>query len=339
MTTPIAIAVVHRQCDDLVGAPLVAHPVAEGAAQVVRRAVPDAGTAADVVIWTPPERMVYLRPRTVGGHQATNRLVTFLDFAASGSNRHKAAAEAVWQTENQRASPRGSSRRVDMAFDIRKRFEGDDFDEDAVEEYVEELVRRFASSPEAKALDAAERYSDGLYWSNPFIQFGIDYCSATPADMTAADVDHVVFTILPRKVSADPEKAEEIVLELRAFWRFLQREFKLGNAEDCLAALGSDAIPRLEQTLGDPRNFGMAKSVFAMGKAKGYDIETEEGLQAWIKEVNAHPEQFPLPTPELPFDGGVTESLMFTEDDRVKKLREERKRKKKQARASRRRNR
>ena len=58
------------------------------------------GLRGDVVIWTPPERMVYLRPRTVGGHQATNRLVTFLDLAASGSDRHKAAAEAVWQSES-----------------------------------------------------------------------------------------------------------------------------------------------------------------------------------------------------------------------------------------------
>jgi hypothetical protein len=60
---------------------------------------PATGPRADLAVWTPPERMVFLRPRTVGGHQATNRLVTFLDLAASGSQRHRAAAEAVWQSE------------------------------------------------------------------------------------------------------------------------------------------------------------------------------------------------------------------------------------------------
>jgi hypothetical protein len=57
------------------------------------------GLGGDLVVWTPPERMVFLRPRTLGKHQATNRLVTFLDLAASGSERHRAAAEAVWQSE------------------------------------------------------------------------------------------------------------------------------------------------------------------------------------------------------------------------------------------------
>lgn len=56
------------------------------------------GPRGDLVVWTPPERMVFWRPRRVAGHNATNRLITFLDLAALGSQRHLAAAEAVWQT-------------------------------------------------------------------------------------------------------------------------------------------------------------------------------------------------------------------------------------------------
>lgn len=61
---------------------------------------PAAGPRGDLVVWVPPEPAVFWRPRTVGGHSATNRLVAFLDLAASGSQRHLAAAEAVWQSED-----------------------------------------------------------------------------------------------------------------------------------------------------------------------------------------------------------------------------------------------
>jgi hypothetical protein len=61
---------------------------------------PASGLGGDLVVWMPPERTVFLRPRALGNNrQATNRLVTFLDLASSGSERHRAAAEAVWQSE------------------------------------------------------------------------------------------------------------------------------------------------------------------------------------------------------------------------------------------------
>ncbi len=59
---------------------------------------------------------------------------------------------------------------------------------------------------------------------------------------------------MPRKVSVEASKAEEIVIELRAFWRFLHREFGLENAAECLAVLDDDAIAKLRQKLSELGN-------------------------------------------------------------------------------------
>ncbi len=103
-----------------------------------------------------------------------------------------------------------------MDFDICQDFSGDDYDEEAVETYTEELFGRFVQSPEAAALDAEEDDFDGFFWSNPLIQYGIDYRSVTPATMRPADFEEVLFRVFPRKVSVDASKAEEIVIELRS---------------------------------------------------------------------------------------------------------------------------
>ena len=37
----------------------------------------------------------------------------------------------------------------------------------------------------------------------------------------------------------------------------------------------------------EPANFGMAKSFVLMGKQAGFDMESPEGMQAWVKAYNA----------------------------------------------------
>src|SRR6266545_1681107 len=228
-----------------------------------------------------------------------------------------------------------------MDFNIRQDFSGDDYDEEAVESYTEGLFARFVRSPEAAALDAGEDDFDGFFWSNPLIQYGIDYRSVTPATMRPADFEEVLFRVFPRKVSVDASKAEEIVIELRAFWRFLQREFGLENAAECLSILDDGAIAKLRGKLADPSNFGMAKSFFAEGEEMGFDMETEDGVQTWVKECNANPERHSLPLPVLPHGSlsGSLEPSMDLQMAKRRKSREERKRKRKQAKTSRRRNR
>ncbi|MCA1599097.1 MAG: hypothetical protein LC769_08770, partial [Chloroflexi bacterium] len=100
----------------------------------------------------------------------------------------------------------------------------------------------------------------------------------------------------------------EAIRELRTFWTFLKREFRLANADACLLILDDAAARQLEQDLQDPAKFGVAKSMVMMGRARGFDMTTAEGSQAWIETYNAEqranwqaasPTPLPEPSPRL----------------------------------------
>jgi len=227
----------------------------------------------------------------------------------------------------------------EMDFDIHQDFSGDEYDEEAAEDYAEQLFANFVQSPEAAALDEDENDFDGFFWSNQLIRYGIEYCGVTPATMSQADVEEVLFRIFPRKVAVEASHAEDVVIELRAFWRFLQREFGLKNAAECLSVLDDGAIPKLRQKLSDPGNFGVAKSFFMNAQKMGFDMEPEESLQSCVEECNAHPERYPLPLPTPPHSLPSGRSGADPDVVKRRKLREQRKQKRKQTKASRRRNR
>src|SRR5260370_12102331 len=105
--------------------------------------------------------------------------------------------------------------------------------------------------------------------------------------MSPGDLREILFDIFPRKVSADADEAPNIIRELQAFWTFLQREFRLDNAADCLKILDDSAVRRLRRDMSDPANFDMAKSIVMMGKARGFDMTTEEGINEWITTYNS----------------------------------------------------
>jgi hypothetical protein len=75
--------------------------------------------------------------------------------------------------------------------------------------------------------------------------------------------------------------------ELRAFWHFLERVYQLPQARQMLAHLTPQATRRLERALREPANFGMAKSFVLMGKEAGFDMESPEGMRAWVEAYNA----------------------------------------------------
>ncbi|MGQ0508042.1 MAG: hypothetical protein ACT4TC_22300 [Myxococcaceae bacterium] len=224
-----------------------------------------------------------------------------------------------------------------MDFDIRAKITDEEPDEQVVEEYTEQLCALFMRSPEAKALDEQEDDFDGFFWANAMIGYGINYCGVSPAEMTAADFAEILFDIIPRKVSCDPSKAPEMVAELKAFWTFVQREYALTNAAECLGVLNDGALKKLESKLANPANFGMAKSFFMAGKEAGFDVETEAGLNAWMTTYNSSLSgQRPL-GPGLPSDGSKVGTA--ADDANRQRLRDERKKKRQQRKASQRRNR
>lgn len=177
----------------------------------------------------------------------------------------------------------------DEPFDLHQ-FDHDDEDYDEIdheraEEYANALAERFEASPEAQPLLASDA---DLSWAPTFLHYSLIYLGQSPPQMSAGNAEEVLFEHIPRKVSVDADQAGEIIAVLRAFWPFLRREFQLDNAERILKLLDSDATERLHDTLDDPANFGMAKSLFMVGKKAGFDMTTELGLAEFMLAYNAN---------------------------------------------------
>lgn len=159
-----------------------------------------------------------------------------------------------------------------------------DWDDDRYDDYVDGLMEQFASSPEAAPV--IERYG-GVHWTANMVYYGTSYIGETPATMSAGDLREIVFELFPRKISCDPQDAEETIAELRAFWQFAGREYSLPQAAACLDVLADGAVEQLRDELSNSSNFGMAKSFVMMGREAGYNMSTEEGLQQFMQTYNA----------------------------------------------------
>lgn len=174
-----------------------------------------------------------------------------------------------------------------MTFDIKQMVvdsETGGYDEEAAVRYQEALDEQFAQSPEGAAYMAEGKT---LGWTSTFLNYAMSYLGLTPPEMGQGDFDEVLFELFPRKVSVQPEEAADIVDELRAFWTFLGRAYDLPNAPALLKGLDDRATRRLERELANPANFGMAKSMVMQGQARGFDMSTKEGLDAWMHTYNA----------------------------------------------------
>lgn len=170
--------------------------------------------------------------------------------------------------------------------------DGDELDDEDRQPLEDELVRRFAESPEAKNLTEIE--------SCRFVMdFGARHFGATIASLSAAQLREIVFEIIPRKVSIEASAAAWIIEENRDFYSFLKREFGLRQANACLRVLGGDAVKKLEAALSDPSKFGMAKSLFMGGKDAGFDMSSKEGIEAWMRTMQSQPMPASVDLPSL----------------------------------------
>ncbi len=175
-------------------------------------------------------------------------------------------------------------------FDARKR-----------EPLENELVRRFAASPEGQGLTEV--------WScRSVMDLAANHLNATIATLGPSELREIIFDIIPRKMSIDASEASAIIEENLAFFVFLKREHRLEQADACLRVLGGDAVTKLEAALSDPSKFGMAKSFVMQGRAAGFDMQTPSGIDAWMRNAQATSlaASFPLPSPRArPVDGAV----------------------------------
>jgi hypothetical protein len=173
-----------------------------------------------------------------------------------------------------------------MSFDINEAVfdeRGTYLEEKAVR-YEHALMEQFAASPEGQAITQT---GTELGWAGAMIHYAITYPGATPPTMTTSDLEEVVFGLFPRKVITERGDGVEIIQELRAFWHFLQRVYQLPQTKQMLAHLTPQATQRLERELQEPANFGMAKSFVLLGQEAGFDMESPEGMRAWVEAYNA----------------------------------------------------
>jgi hypothetical protein len=156
--------------------------------------------------------------------------------------------------------------------------------ENKANQYKDQLFQLFVQSPEGQQL-----LSEGIEpsWASLLIDFGMNYRSVTPPQMTPHHLREILFDLFPRKASASADEAPDIIRELQAFWQFLQREFHLENAAACLSMLDEKAARKLKSEMSNPANFGIAKSFVMMGMERGFDMSSEEGINEWMANYNA----------------------------------------------------
>jgi hypothetical protein len=160
--------------------------------------------------------------------------------------------------------------------------DGDDIDAAERERLENDLVRRFAASPEARTLTDIQA-------CHFVMDLAANYFHATIATLGPRELHEIVFDIIPRKVSIEASAASWIIEENRAFFAFLKREFALEQADDCLRVLGGDAVKKLAAALSDTTKFGVAKSLFMGGREAGFDMRSKEGIEAWMRVMQSKP--------------------------------------------------
>jgi len=159
-----------------------------------------------------------------------------------------------------------------------------DPDEEAVGAYHERAHGAFSKSSEGR--QAAERF-DGLGWYDGLLEFGISYLGETVDEMTLGSVREFVLEHIPRKFSVDADVAPAVVGELALFWQFLDRVYQLPAAKSIVEWLESDGLAEeLKAELSNPANYGMAKSMFMLGRKSGYDMTTEAGIAQFMEVYN-----------------------------------------------------
>ncbi len=157
-----------------------------------------------------------------------------------------------------------------------------EIDPEARRSLEDEVMRRFVRAPEAKTL--ADVVSCHFV-----MDFAADYFNATIATLGPRELREIVFDIIPRELCIPPSAAHWLIHDNRAFYAFLEREFSLRQAGACLRVLGGDAVAKLEAALSDTSRFGMAKSLFMAGRDAGFDMDSKEGIKAWMCAMQSQP--------------------------------------------------
>lgn len=156
---------------------------------------------------------------------------------------------------------------------------------DRATEVAERLGRDFGRSrfaddiadyrPEDAGIDIAE-----------WLKSAWEYTGQSPDRLRLGTTREMLYDWMPRKYSFDREYFENFPLILEAFFRFLEDQGRLPQAE-AFRHLAREARTKLPALANDPSNWGMAKSFVMMGEQAGFDMQTQEGLNEFMLAYNA----------------------------------------------------
>ncbi len=119
------------------------------------------------------------------------------------------------------------------------------------------------------------------------------YAGGDLSHWTTADVGEFLLEWCPRKLSVSPEDSATIPVAMAAFMAFLSDEALLDPGSSPADDLVREAVVLTDafaDAMGDPTNFGMAKSLFASAAAEGIGLDDPGQLQAFMDDFNARPE-------------------------------------------------
>ncbi len=163
-------------------------------------------------------------------------------------------------------------------------FDAGEVDDGAVGDYCEQAMETFSVSPEGREVIAR---NGETRWVYTFLELGAQYLGVSVNTMTVRDASEIVFELIPRKVLVDADAAGPIVFEMRKFWQFIAREFRLPNALEIAGLFDEEALDELYNELSDSSSFGMAKSLFALGNQAGFDMTSQDGLDDFMLAYNS----------------------------------------------------
>ncbi len=159
----------------------------------------------------------------------------------------------------------------------------DDLDED--EAQILAITNEFYESTEGQPFsDRAQARSGAMGYSYTFLTHAAARGTSFEA-LTPALVEDIVFEGFPRSVICRAEHAERVIHELRAFFRYVSGS--VPHADACLAVLNAEgAVSRLRTGLANPRKFEKMKTLLMAGFELGYDVTTEEGVNAFLDSMD-----------------------------------------------------
>ena len=156
--------------------------------------------------------------------------------------------------------------------------------EPLLDDYIEDALEAFVHSRAGKA--HIKSHPQGGNWIGTFIEMSYVYGGYVLSKMTKGNAQEVMEYILPRKITLlDPSDTDGAIDELVAFWTFLDEVYRFRSAKAIAKYLRSIA-DKFPQWMFDPNRGGIAKQFLMQGTEAGFDMTTEEGIQAFQAEYN-----------------------------------------------------